>query len=239
MDSNNSQQWVEESIAKLQPQAGWQPDASRALAHFNVRRSAGLAPEVRLRAWPFGAAVAAAACACLLAFPTSRDLVQRLWLGHSDSRMVYVGQVYADLKTLKDKQAAADFTLKDSQGHNVRLSDYRGKVVLLNFWATWCHGCQQEIPWLVDFDRKYRSGGLIVIGISMDDGGWPALQPYLKAKSVNYPVVIGDKRTADAYGLVAMPMTLLIDREGKISAASAGLIDKAECEKEILRLLGA
>ena len=243
-DKNIQSDLVDELIEKLAPPNDWYPNTDQAFARFHARRGArenfvtrGLTLEVSLRAWLCGAAIAAAVCACLLAFPTSRDLVQRLWVGRASGRMVYVGQVYADLKTLKEKQAAADFTLKDAQGRDVHLSDYRGKVVLINFWATWCHGCQQEIPWLVEFDRKYRSKGLAVIGISMDEDGWTTLQPYLKEKNVNYTVVIGNEAAAGDYGMYGMPMTFLIDREGKVSAVSSGIVNREECEKEIQRLL--
>lgn len=245
-DKQNCSDSVDELLAGLAPPNGWQPNADRAFTLFSARRAKQrnfmarlLAAEVSLRVWLWGAAVAAAACACLLAFPTSRDLVQRLWTGRSDARMVYVGQVYADLETLKDTQVAADFTLKDAQGHDVHLSDYKGKVVLINFWASWCPPCQQEIPWLVEFDQKYRGKGLVVIGIAMDEDGWMTLEPYLREKDVNYTVVTGDDATAEEYGMYSLPMTFLIDREGKISAVSSGIVNRDECEKEIQRLLGS
>ena len=237
MDSNNSQQWVEERLAKLQPQEGWHPDPTRALARLNAHRLARLR-EVSLRTWLFGAAAAAVACACLLAFPTSRDLVQRLWLGRSDSKMVYVGQAYADLKTLQYQKSAPDFALADATGKTIRLSDFKGRVVLLNFWATTCGGCRTEVPWLVEFQKQYEKRGLSVVGVSLDDDGWRVVNPFLREEAVNYTILLGDDQIVRLYGISAMPMTVLIDREGKISAASVGLIDRNECEKEILHLLG-
>jgi peroxiredoxin len=234
MDTHNSGKWVDERIGSLSPAADWRPDTERALALLNEQRSRKRHGTV----WVWGAAAAAVACVCLLAFPTLRDVVGRLWPERSTTNMVYMGQAFADVKTIKDKQAAPDFMLKDAAGKQVRLSDYRGKVVLLNFWATWCGGCQTEIPWLVEFDQKYRDKGLAVIGISMDDGGWTILKPYLEEKNVVYTVVIGNDETANAYGMIGMPMTFLVSRDGKISAESAGIVDKEECEKEILRLLG-
>ena len=189
--------------------------------------------------WLIGAALAAAACLCLLAFPTSRDAVQRLFVRGSNSKLVYVGQVYADLKTMKDKQPEIDFTLKDAEGRNVTLSDLKGKVVLLNFWATWCEGCKTEIPWLIEFEQKYREKGLAVIGVAEDADGWKSAGPYVKKTGLNYTVVSDDDGSiANRYGLFGMPVTYLIDRDGKVSAASVGIVNKSECEAEILRLLG-
>src|ERR1700688_4727788 len=89
-------------------------------------------------------------------------------------------------------QPAPDFTLKDSAGSPVKLSAYKGKVVLLDFWATWCTGCKVEIPWYVEFQNKYRNDGLVAIGVSMDDDGWKSVKPFLAQHPISYPVVIGD-----------------------------------------------
>src|SRR6202166_3640039 len=89
-------------------------------------------------------------------------------------------------------QPAPDFTLKDSAGSPVKLSAYKGKVVLLDFWATWCTGCKVEIPWYVEFQQKYKSRGLASIGVAMDEEGWTLVRPYLAQHPISYPVVIGD-----------------------------------------------
>jgi peroxiredoxin len=134
---------------------------------------------------------------------------------------------------------APGFALNDSTGASVRLADFRGKVVVLNFWATWCHGCRAEIPWLMEFAGKYRDKGLAVIGVSMDEDGWKSVRPFLREKQINYPVVIGTEQLAQKYGGVeAMPLTYLIDRQGKIAAKHVGLMGKQALEEEILRLLG-
>ena len=119
----------------------------------------------------------------------------------------------------------------------MRLLGLKGKVVLLNFWATWCGGCQVEIPWFIDFQNQYQDRGLAIVGVSMDADGWKSVRPYLKEKNVNYSIVIGNGELAKRYGVEAMPVTLLIDREGKIAASHVGLVSKSDYQAEIETLL--
>jgi len=135
------------------------------------------------------------------------------------------------------RKDAPGFSLKDSKGTSVQLSKYKGKVVVLDFWATWCGGCKVEIPWFMEFQKKYKHSGLAVIGVSMDDDGWKVVKPFLKEKKLNYTVVLGNDDLAKSYGLDSMPMTLLIDREGKIAATHVGMVEKSAFEKEIQALL--
>ncbi|HTE90451.1 MAG TPA: TlpA disulfide reductase family protein, partial [Terriglobales bacterium] len=125
----------------------------------------------------------------------------------------------------------------DSKGASVRLSDYKGKVVLLDFWATWCHGCKTEIPWYMEFQNKYKDKGLAVIGVSMDDDGWKSVKPFVEEQKMNYAVVIGNQELAKLYAVDALPVTLLIDRNGKIAVSHAGMVEKDAFEKEIQALL--
>jgi len=135
-------------------------------------------------------------------------------------------------------QPAPDFTLPDSTGSPIKLSAYKGKVVLLDFWATWCEGCKVEIPWYVEFQNKYGKEGLTAIGVSMDDDGWKSVKPFLEEHKLNYPVVIANQDLANRYGgLPSLPMTLLIDRNGKISESHAGMVDKDAFENKIKALL--
>jgi peroxiredoxin len=150
---------------------------------------------------------------------------------------VFPARVPAAHTATRVRKAAPDFALDGSNGTPVRLSDYKGKVVLLNFWATWCHGCQLEIPWFVEFQDKYQDSGLAVIGVSMDGDGWKSVKPYLEQKKLNYPVVIGNEDLGKQFGLAGMPMTLLIDRDGKIAHSYPGVVAKAACESEIRKLL--
>ncbi len=123
---------------------------------------------------------------------------------------------FATILTAADRAPAPDFSLPGENGSPVKLSRYQGKVVLLDFWATWCHGCKTEIPWYMEFSQAYEKDGLVVIGVSMDDDGWKAVRPFIKEKKMKYPVVIGNDELGKRYGLDEMPLTLLIDRHGNI-----------------------
>ncbi|MGA2182483.1 MAG: TlpA disulfide reductase family protein [Bryobacteraceae bacterium] len=145
------------------------------------------------------------------------------------------------LKPEKDRKLAPDFTLKDSNGATVRLSDYRGKVVLLDFWATWCTPCQVEIPWFMEFEQSLKGKGFAVVGVSMDEDGWDVVKPYIQRRRINYRILLGDDHTGQLYGGVeSLPMTFLLDRQGRVAAVHIGLAnDKDGFLHEITELLGA
>ena len=144
----------------------------------------------------------------------------------------------ASVKPEDKRHEAPDFALKDADGKTVRLTDYRGKVVLLDFWATWCPPCKLEIPWLIDIERKNKDRGFAVLGVSMDDEGWEVVKPFMKEVGMNYRVVIGNDATAEMYGNVeSLPETFLIDRAGKIAAIHIGLASRKEFEDEVAQLL--
>jgi cytochrome c biogenesis protein CcmG/thiol:disulfide interchange protein DsbE len=137
------------------------------------------------------------------------------------------------------KKPAANFSLKDANGAKVALADYKGKVVLLNFWATWCGPCKVEIPWFIEFNKTYKDRGFIVVGVSLDDDGWKSVKPYLAEKKIDYTVVVGDDAVSKAYGGVnSLPTTFMIDRDGRIAFVHMGLVGKDTYEKEIRSLLG-
>ena len=146
----------------------------------------------------------------------------------------------ASIKPDKDRREAPEFTLKDADGKVVHLSDYKGKVVILDFWATWCGPCKIEIPWFMELQRADKDKGLEVLGVAMDDEGWETVKPFLADLGVNYRVVMGNDQTAQLYGGVdALPTTFLIDRAGKIAAVHVGLTSKKDIVDGVQQLLQA
>jgi len=146
--------------------------------------------------------------------------------------------VRAAVTAEKDRKLAPDFTLKDATGQNVKLSDFRGKVVLLNFWATWCGPCKIEIPWFIDFQQQFKDRDFVILGVSMDDDGWKSVKPYVELKKINYRVMIGTEELSTLYGSVdALPTTFLIDRSGRVASRHDGLVSKSDYESEIQSLL--
>jgi peroxiredoxin len=137
--------------------------------------------------------------------------------------------------------AAPDFTLEDSNGVSIKLSAYKGKVVLLDFWATWCPPCKVEIPWFVEFQSRYGPRGFAAIGVSVDDP-LAKLKPFSDQYKMNYPVLLGDGRD-DLKGPKAfdagyvLPKTFVIGRDGRICKAHLGLSSKDTFEQEIKALL--
>jgi peroxiredoxin len=145
---------------------------------------------------------------------------------------------HAAVASANDRKAATDFTLPGMNGVSVKLSDYRGKVVLLNFWATWCGPCKAEIPWFIEFEKIYKDRGFATLGVSMDEDGWQAVQPFVRPRAINYPVMLGNDRVAELYGGIdSLPSTFLIDREGRIASMHLGLVSRHDYEAEILKLI--
>jgi peroxiredoxin len=130
-------------------------------------------------------------------------------------------------------ELAPDFTLKAIDGTSIRLSDYRGKVVLLDFWATWCAPCQEEIPRFVEWQNQYRNQGLQVIGVSMDDSPEP-VQRFNREFRMNYPVAVGTQDIASQYGgILGLPVNLVIGRDGNIKAKHLGMYDLMLLKREL------
>ncbi|MDT5156212.1 MAG: hypothetical protein QOH51_569 [Acidobacteriota bacterium] len=135
-------------------------------------------------------------------------------------------------------QKAPSLSLRDIRGHVVRLSDYKGKVVLLNFWATWCPPCRAEMPDLVKMQREYRSLGLQVIGITYPPETVRGVQRFTRQLRVNYPIALGTKETKSLFDeSETLPLTIVIDREGNIRDRIEGILLPEEFEQKIKPLL--
>ena len=133
---------------------------------------------------------------------------------------------------------APDFTLEKLDGGNMKLSDLRGKAVLLNFWATWCGPCKIETPWLVEMQQQYGSQGLQIVGVAMDNSGKDDISKFAKDMGMNYPVLLGKEAVGDEYGGVpGLPESFFIGRDGKIVDHIIGLRGKAEIEDSIKKAL--
>ena len=142
-------------------------------------------------------------------------------------------------KAPREHSLAPDFTLVDLDGQKLQLSRYRGKVILLDFWATWCDPCREEIPRFIALQNKYRDQGLQIIGVSMDDETDPVRDFYRRFR-MNYPVVMGDAKTGELYGgVLGLPIAFLIGRDGRIYAKHIGVTNMSKLENEIAKLLQA
>ena len=240
----DASRWVDDELAALGPNEEWQPDLHRGLTLLReqrVRRKRGG------RRWTWVAAGALATCLSLMATPVTRAFAQRClsacasgtgWVRQfltAESSSQILSNVYIKPE---NRTLAPDFTLNDSRGSPVRLSQLRGDVVLLNFWATWCGPCKVEIPMFIAFQQEYRDRRFMVLGVALDDEGWSAVRPYANAKKINYPVMVDDNRISDLFGgLKAVPTTLIIDRQGRIAATHIGLCQRREYEGDIRAVL--
>jgi peroxiredoxin len=125
---------------------------------------------------------------------------------------------------------APDFTLETMQGESFTLSDHTGKVIVLNFWATWCPPCREEIPEFIEIQNE-MSEDVLFVGVSLDEQGWDVVRPFADEYQVNYPLVVDDGSVSNKYGPIhALPMTFLINRDGDVELAIPGMIDKARLQ---------
>jgi cytochrome c biogenesis protein CcmG/thiol:disulfide interchange protein DsbE len=222
----------------------WKPDAAAALPQLRTRQAA-----VRARARRLSWATATTATMALAAvsLPDTRAFAARCVnacvelttkvagrsSGRSPSPQNAGAIIPADLRA-----AAPELSLPDAYDQPVRLGDLTGHVVLVNFWATWCAPCVVEMPWFAALERDYRTEGLAVIGVSLDDEGWAVVRPFAAAHGVPYTIAMGTASTAAAFGGIdALPSTFLIDRHGRIASVHVGLAPESEYRAQIRHLL--
>ena len=158
--------------------------------------------------------------------------------GCSDDSSDTVVEVDTPNDGVASLELAPSFTLANTELEEVSLSDYQGKVVLLDFWATWCKPCTEEIPLFIELSDEFRSQGFEMIGISLDDEGLKVVDPFIKKLGVNYTILLGDAETLNKYHVPAIPSAFLINRKGEIVKRFVGAQgEKAICEKELKELL--
>ncbi len=135
-------------------------------------------------------------------------------------------------------EKAPNFKLKSQQGKVIELAKLKGKVVAVNFWATWCGPCKKEIPGFMEVYKQYKDKGLEIVGISLDEKGWEIVRPWLDRTPISYPVVIGDGELADAYGGIdGIPATFIVDKKGNVASKHVGYMSKANFEAIVKTLL--
>jgi thiol-disulfide isomerase/thioredoxin len=166
-----------------------------------------------------------------------------LWAGIRQTRRRAGSSPEGSATAMKGK-VAPDFSLVTLDGKPAKLSDFRGKAVLLNFWATWCEPCKIEMPWFVDFQKQYGPQGLQIVGVAMDDADTKDIAKFAQDMHVDYPILVGkdDQREsiANAYGGVQfLPETLYLDRDGKILNKMFGLVNRSEIEDNIKKAMAS
>ncbi|HUK52578.1 MAG TPA: TlpA disulfide reductase family protein [Candidatus Binatia bacterium] len=180
-------------------------------------------------------------------------VVQRTQRSAAGSRHSEPAAGVAPVKKLSTEgmKPVPDLVLKDLNGKSVSLKEYAGKVVLVNFWATWCDPCRTEIPWLIELSQKYGDKGFVVLGVAMDDEGKSAVEPFVQKERfdvngqklpMSYPILIGDGDSADAFlkdlgGVLGLPTSVLVSRDGKRVHTIIGPVEPDKLERDIQGLL--
>jgi peroxiredoxin len=154
--------------------------------------------------------------------------------------------VRAEIQPVGDRKPAPGFRLEGTAWRTVMLADYRGLVVLLDFWATECGGCVKEMPGFMELARTYKTKGLATVGVSVDvlyedlkstEEGWSRVRPFIQSHKVNYEILMADDKVTKAYNIMSLPLTYLIDKRGRVAAVYNGVVDKDNVEANIQALL--
>jgi len=169
---------------------------------------------------------------------TARDLPEFMPSFRTVSSFALAILILAMTVPISRAEPAPKWNLQDLSGKSVKLSDYKGKIVILDFWATWCPPCRAEIPHFIELQAEYGKRGLVVIGVSMDEDGVRSVASFAKRNDIDYPIVMGNQEVADKYGGVEfLPTTFVIDPKCNIVGKHQCLTDKSVFERAIKKLL--
>jgi len=172
---------------------------------------------------------------------TRRKLIQYLLFGVAVLWIAFAWQSWTDQKAgvrpVKDRTPVADLSFPNLDGNSWRLSDHRGQVVLINYWASWCGPCREETPGLIDLARDYRYKGLSIVGVSMDMGGKPAVESFLREFHLPYPILMPDLASPAAPAIDALPTTVLVDRNGRAAKSYVGAVRESVFRADVDQLL--
>lgn len=171
----------------------------------------------------------------------TKQLIRKFFTIATISALAWLNQGHAaagEPTALPKGSIAPAWQLQDLMGGTINSTNFAGKVVVLDFWATWCPPCRAEIPGLIELQKKYQAQGLIIVGVSVDQASADTVKSFAKKMGINYPVVMAESKVVAAYGgIEGLPTTFIIDRAGRIVKQHLGFTEKAEFETEIKALL--
>ena len=268
-DDSDLDRWVDNRMAALGPAPQGETETERALAQLRARATATRQPPVHVWLLAAGTAALLVAVLVSVepwrnepgdlggvgGREAPSDNLARIgatpsptseWTSRRTDREVGAGvalsarrQTTPRLVPVAQRAAAPGFMLPAIERGNATLADYAGRVLLLNFWATWCRPCRTEMPWFVEFQDTFAERGFGVLGVSVDETGWDVVRPFLDREPVNYRIAVADtaERLAPFGPITVLPTTWLIDRRGHLAATHVGLVDRTALEAEIQQLL--
>jgi thiol-disulfide isomerase/thioredoxin len=173
-----------------------------------------------------------------ISFLRSKLLIRFLVCGLLGTLALHAGEpVRAVLIPASERRPAEVIRLEDRSGRPLDLASRRGQVVLVDFWATWCGGCKEELPWFEHFDAQYRRKGFSVLAVSVDEDGWPVVNRFVDPMKLRMEIVLDGAGVAQRYGVKEMPAAFLIDRSGRVAATYVGLVERGNMESNIRALL--